>query len=38
VLDEEGNPTGQEELTESAKCKVYCHKDHCHCRAQCETT
>lgn len=38
ILDEEGNPTGETFMPESAKCKVFCHASHCHCKQRCETT
>ncbi len=25
-----------EDIIESDQCKVYCHKDHCHCPVQCK--
>jgi len=37
TYDDEGTQNG-EVLTEHSKCKVYCHKDHCHCAKRCETT
>lgn len=37
TYDGEGNVNG-EVLTEHATCKVYCHKDHCHCARRCTTT
>jgi hypothetical protein len=34
--DADGNDVEMPQTNDNAKCKVYCHKDHCLCRKQCD--
>jgi hypothetical protein len=36
--DEEGNEVQVPATNDTAKCKVYCHKDHCTCKVNCSTS